>query len=126
MYERHRSCQDQKLSAVHVVAVRRRKTSRIPLHNSCSLGVRSSPWFESNFTYQLCFAQKILTTSTWSAISTVPRAKRPDVPVQRTNSLAANYENHIGKSYVTSGRFARGTVQTIASFCATPISVLYP
>jgi len=67
------------------------------------------------------FAQKVLTTSMWSAISTVPRAKRPDVALQLTNGLAANYENHIGKSRVTSGRFARGTVQTIASFCARPL-----
>ena len=56
----------------------------------------------------------------WSTISTVPRAKRPDVVLQLTNLLAANYENHIGKSSVTSGRFARGTVQTTVSFCARP------
>jgi len=30
----------------------------------------------------------VLTTAAWSAISTVPRAKRPDVAVQLTNWLA--------------------------------------
>ena len=68
------------------------------------------------------FAQKVLTTAVSSAINTVPRAKRPDVALELTNGLAANYENHIGKSRVTSGRYVRGTVQTIASFCARPVA----
>ena len=63
-----------------------------------------------------CFAQKVLSTARWSAISTVPRAKRSDVALQLFNDWTANYENHIGKSSATSGRFARGTVLTIASF----------
>jgi hypothetical protein len=37
------------------------------------------------FFARLCFAQKILTTATWSAISIVPRAKRLDLALQLTN-----------------------------------------
>ena len=32
-----------------------------------------------------CFAQKVLSTARWSAISTVPRAKRPGCALQLTN-----------------------------------------